>query len=58
MMGMISGKIDPNKYSETQVLSKVTDYWDNTIDEAQVFLMDNFLYKGNLRADLAKATKN
>ncbi|MGA2479607.1 MAG: sugar ABC transporter substrate-binding protein [Spirochaetia bacterium] len=57
MMGMISGKIDPNKYSETQVLSKVTDYWDNSIDEAQVFLQDNFLYKGNLTADLAKATK-
>jgi len=57
MMGMISGKIDPNKWAETQVLSKVTDYWDNTIDEAQVFLQDNFLYKGNLKADLAKATK-
>jgi len=57
MMGMISGKIDPNKYSETQVLSKVTDYWDNSIDEAQVFLQDNFLYKGNFKADLAKAQK-
>jgi ABC-type sugar transport system substrate-binding protein len=57
MMGMISGKINPNKWSETQVLSKVTDYWDNTIDEAQVFLQDNFLYKGNLKNDLAKATK-
>src|SRR5208282_2498524 len=52
MMGMISGKINPNKYSETQVLSKVTDYWDNSIDEAQVFLQDNFLYKGNFKADL------
>jgi ribose transport system substrate-binding protein len=57
MMGMVTGKIDPNKWSETQVLSKVTDYWDNSIEEAQVFLQDNYLYKGNLKDDLAKATK-
>ena len=57
MMGMITGKIKADKWSETQVLSKVTDYWDNSIDEAQVFLMDNFFYKGDLKKDLAKATK-
>jgi len=57
MMGMITGKINPNKWSETQVLSKVTDYWDNSIDEAQVFLIDNFLYKGDLKKDLAKSMK-
>jgi ABC-type sugar transport system substrate-binding protein len=57
MIGMITGKIDPDKWSETQVLSKVTDYWDNTVDEAQVFLQDNFLYKGVLKDDLAKAMK-
>ncbi|MEI6875091.1 MAG: hypothetical protein WCL50_08160, partial [Spirochaetota bacterium] len=57
MIGMVTGQIDPNKWAETQVLSKVTDYWDNTIEEAQVFLEDNFLYKGKLVEDLAKATK-
>lgn len=59
MIGMLTKKIDPNKWSETQVLSKVTDYWNNTVEEAQVFLQDNFgtLYKGNLKADIAKATK-
>jgi len=56
MMGMVTGKINPNKYSETQVLSKVTDYWDSSIEEAQVFLQDNFLYKGDFKKDLAKAT--
>ena len=57
MIGMITGKIDPKKWSETQVLSKVTDYWDNSVEEAQVFLQDNFLYKGKLKDDIAKATK-
>ena len=53
---MVTGKINPNKWSETQVLSKVTDFWDNSIEEAQVFLQDNFLYKGDFKKDLAKAT--
>jgi hypothetical protein len=57
MIGMVTGKIDPKKWSETQVLSKVTDYWDNSVEEAQVFLQDNFLYKGKLKDDIAKATK-
>ncbi|MCK7482246.1 MAG: hypothetical protein M0C28_37690 [Candidatus Moduliflexus flocculans] len=57
MIGMLTGKIDPNKWSETQVLSKVTDYWNSTVEEAQVFLQDNFLYKGNLKDDIAKAKK-
>jgi len=57
MIGMVTGKINPTKWAETQVLSKVTDYWNNTIDEAQVFLQDNFLYKGKLADDIAKATK-
>ena len=57
MIGMINGRIDPNKWSETQVLSKVTDFWGSSIGEAQVFLQDNFLYKGNLADDIAKATK-
>jgi hypothetical protein len=42
---------------QVDVLSKVTNYWDNTVAEAQKFLEDNFLYKGNLAADIAKATK-
>lgn len=57
MIGMLTGKIDPNKWSETQVLSKVTDYWNSTVEEAQVFLQDNFLYKGNLKDDIAKAAR-
>ena len=57
MIGMVTGKIDPKKWSETQVLSKVTDYWDNSVEEAQVFLQDNFLYKGKLKDDIAKAMK-
>jgi hypothetical protein len=42
---------------QIDVLSKVTTYWDNTVEEAQKFLEDNFLYKGNLKADIEKATK-
>ena len=57
MMGMINKKIDPTKWMQVDVLSKVTTYWDNTVAEAQKFLEDNFLYKGNLAADIAKATK-
>ncbi len=57
MIGMINGRIDPNKWAETQVLSKVTDFWGSSVGEAQVFLQDNFLYKGNLADDIAKATK-
>ncbi len=57
MMGMINKKIDPNKWMQVDVLSKVTTYWDNTVEEAQKFLEDNFLYKGNLKADIEKATK-
>jgi ribose transport system substrate-binding protein len=57
MIGMVTGKIDPKKWSETKVLSVVTDYWNSSIPEAQVFLQDNFLYKGKLADDIAKATK-
>jgi len=57
MMGMITGKINPNKYSETQVLVRVIDFWDTSIEEAQVFLQDNYKYTGDLKKDLAKATK-
>jgi ABC-type sugar transport system substrate-binding protein len=57
MAGMINKKIDPNKWMQIDVLSKVTDYWDNTVEEGQKFLEDNFFYKGNLKADIAKATK-
>jgi ABC-type sugar transport system substrate-binding protein len=57
MIGMITGKINPNKWSEIQVLSKVTSYWDHSIEEAQLFLEDNFHYKGNLKDDVAKAMK-
>lgn len=57
MIGMVTGKIDPTKWAETQVLSKVTDYWNNSVAEAQVFLQDNFLYKGKLADDIAKAKK-
>jgi hypothetical protein len=57
MIGMITGKINPNKWSVIQVLSKVTDYWDNSIEEAQLLLEDNFQYKGNLKDDVAKSIK-
>ena len=57
MINMITGKINPNKWSVIQVLSKVTDYWNNSIEEAQLFLEDNFQYKGNLKADVAKSIK-
>jgi hypothetical protein len=31
MIGMITGKINPNKWSEIQVLSEVTSYWDHLV---------------------------
>ena len=57
MIGMITGKIDPNKYAETQVLSREFDYWNSTIDEAQRFLEVNYLFTGSLKDEVAKASK-
>ncbi len=57
MIGMIQGKIDPNKYSETQVLSREFDYWNSTMEEAQRFLEVNFLFTGSLKDEVAKAAK-
>jgi ABC-type sugar transport system substrate-binding protein len=57
MIGMIQKKIPMDQYSETQVLSREFDYWNSTLPEAQRFLEVNYLYKGNLQAEVAKASK-
>jgi len=55
MMAMIKKQVDPNVYQEQKVLSVEMDYWNTPIEEAQRFLEDNFLFKGNLKAEAAKA---
>jgi len=55
MIAMIKKQIDPNVYQEQKVLSVEMDYWNTPINEAQRFLEDNFLFKGSLQAESAKA---
>jgi len=55
MVGMIQGKIDMNKFQVIQAFVKEIDYWQTSIEDAQVFLMDNYGYKGQLAADVAKS---
>jgi hypothetical protein len=57
MMGMIEGKIDMNKFQIIEAYVKAIDYWQTSIEDAQVFLMDNYGYKGKLAADVAKGKK-
>jgi len=57
MMGMIQGKIDMNKFQVIQCFVKEIDYWQTSIEDAQLFLMDNYGYKGHLEADVAKSKK-
>lgn len=55
MMAMINKQVDPNVYQEQKVLSVEMDYWNTPIQEAQRFLEDNFLFKGSLKDEVAKA---
>ena len=57
MMGMIEGKIDMNKFQIIQAFVKEIDYWQTSIEDAQVFLIDNYGYKGKLAADVARGKK-
>ena len=57
MVGMVDGKIDKNKFQVIQAFVKEIDYWQTSIDDAQVFLMDNYGYKGKLAVDVAKGKK-
>ena len=54
MIAMIKKQIPMDVYQEQKVLSVEMDYWNTPIIEAQRFLEDNFLYKGNLKDDAAK----
>ena len=55
MIAMIKKQVDRNTYQEQKVLSVEMDYWNTPIEEAQRFLEDNFLYKGRLKDEVAKA---
>jgi len=57
MMGMIEGKIDMYKFQIIQCYVKAIDYWQTSIEDAQVFLIDNYGYKGKLQEDVAKSKK-
>lgn len=57
MVGMIQGKIDKNKFQVIQAFVKEIDYWQTSIEDAQLFLMDNYGYKGKLATDVAKGKK-
>lgn len=54
MIAMIKKQIPMDVYQEQKVLSVEMDYWNTPILEAQRFLEDNFMYKGNLKEDAAK----
>ena len=54
MVGMIEGKIDMNKFQIIQVYVKPIDFWSTSIEDAQVFLMDNYLFKGKLADEITK----
>jgi ABC-type sugar transport system substrate-binding protein len=54
MMGMISGKIDMNKFQIIECYVKPIDFWNTSIEDAQVFLQDNYAYTGKLAEDAAK----
>jgi hypothetical protein len=54
MIAMIKKQIPMDVYQEQKVLSVEMDYWNTPIQEAQRFLEDNFMYKGNLKEDAAK----
>jgi len=54
MIAMIKKQIPMDVYQEQQVLSVEMDYWNTPILQAQRFLEDNYLYKGNLKDDVAK----
>lgn len=57
MVGMIQGKIDMNKFQVIQAYVKPIDFWNTSIEDAQVFLQDNYGYKGKLADDVAKSKK-
>jgi hypothetical protein len=54
MIAMIKKQIPMDVYQEQKVLSVEMDYWNTPILEAQRFLEDNFLYKGNLKEEAAQ----
>ena len=54
MIAMIKKQIPMDVYQEQKVLSVEMDYWNTPIIEAQRFLEDNFLYKGNLKEEAAQ----
>jgi ABC-type sugar transport system substrate-binding protein len=57
MAGMIEGKIDMNKFQLIEVYVRPIDFWNTSIEDAQVFLQDNYDYTGVLADDVAAATK-
>ncbi|MGZ5472263.1 MAG: sugar ABC transporter substrate-binding protein [Nitrososphaeraceae archaeon] len=54
MMGMIEGKIDMNKFQIIEAYVKPIDFWNTSIEDAQVFLVDNYLFTGNLADEIVK----
>ena len=57
MVGMVQGKIDKNKFQVIQAFVKEIDFWQTSIEDAQLFLMDNYGYKGKLADDVAKSKR-
>jgi ABC-type sugar transport system substrate-binding protein len=54
MVGMIEGKIDMNKFQIIQVFVKEIDFWNTSIEDAQLFLVDNYLFNGKLADEITK----
>ena len=54
LMAMIDGKIAKDKWMEIQTLSPEFDYWNSSIEAAQIFLEENFSFTKDLKALVAK----
>jgi ribose transport system substrate-binding protein len=49
LIKMIKGDLPMDHYIEIKVLSPVTDFWGTPIEEAQLFLEDNFFFEKDLK---------
>ncbi len=56
LMAIIKGEIPMDKYTETPVESRVIDFWNTPIADAQKFLEENFFFTKNLK-DLVSGKK-
>ena len=54
LIAMINGKIPKDKWMEIQTLSPEFDYWNSSIEAAQIFLEENFSFTKDLKTLVEK----